>query len=252
MAQRNDIIAFMHNYLDSDAIHDYCPNGLQVEGKEEVNKIVSGVTASLDFLNAAVAAKADMVLVHHGWFWKNEPAVIKGAKRRRHAIVLANDVSLVGYHLPLDKHPEVGNNVQLAQRLGLEVTGSLPCHSGTDIGCIGRLETPMTGEAFASHIANVLEREPLHVPGDANPIETVAWCTGGAQHDIVYAVAKGVDAFITGEASESTVHTAREEGIHFFAAGHHATERYGVQALGEKVAAEFGIQHEFIDCDNPV
>ena len=236
-------------YLESARIQDYCPNGLQVQGREQVRLLVSGVTASQQLLDAAVAAGADAILVHHGYFWKNEDARLIGMKHRRIKTLLSHDISLLAYHLPLDVHPEVGNNVQLGRRLGLQDIRPLP---GDAKGLIWQGELPQAQSAadFGRQVADVLQREPLVVDGGRS-IRRLAWCTGGAQGYIDQAIAGGVDAYLTGEVSEQTVHSARENGVSFFAAGHHATERYGVQALGDHLAAQLGIQHLFIDCDNP-
>ncbi len=237
-------------YLDAARISDYCPNGLQVEGRQLVARIVSGVTASQALLDAAVEAHADVVLVHHGYFWKNEDARIVGMKQRRLKTLLSNDISLLAYHLPLDVHPEVGNNIRLGQLLGLTAEGPLEPGNPRSVGLVGSLCEPMSPLDFMRRIHEVLGREPLMVEG-SSPIQRVAWCTGGAQGYIEQAVAAGVDAYITGEISEPTAHIARENGLSFFAAGHHATERYGVRALGEYLASRFGIEHQFIDCPNP-
>lgn len=237
-------------YLNSAKISDYCPNGLQVEGRSQVGRIVSGVTASQALLDAAVEAQADVVLVHHGYFWKNEDPRVIGIKQRRLKTLLTHDVSLLAYHLPLDVHPEVGNNVQLARMLGLNVEGPLEPDNPRSVGLVGSLDTPLAPAEFMQRIQTVLGREPLMIEGNG-PIRRIAWCTGGAQGYIDQAVAAGVDAYLTGEVSEPTVHIARENGLSFFAAGHHATERYGVQALGEYLAKRFAVEHLFIDCPNP-
>ena len=237
-------------YLNSAKISDYCPNGLQVEGRSQVGRIVSGVTASQALLDAAVEAQADVVLVHHGYFWKNEDPRVIGIKQRRLKTLLTHDVSLLAYHLPLDVHPEVGNNVQLARMLGLNVEGPLEPDNPRSVGLVGSLDTPLAPAEFMQRIQTVLGREPLMIEGNG-PIRRIAWCTGGAQGYIDQAVAADVDAYLTGEVSEPTVHIARENGLSFFAAGHHATERYGVQALGEYLAERFAVEHLFIDCPNP-
>lgn len=244
------LVGALESYLDCTRIQDYCPNGLQVEGRGEVRRIVSGVTASQALLDAAVELQADAVLVHHGYFWKNESPCVTGMKRRRLATLLQHDLSLLAYHLPLDVHPEVGNNVMLARQLGLQIDGGLQPDNPRSVGLIGHLETPETPEAFASRVEQVLGRKPLLVPG-AGPIRRIGWCTGGAQGYIDQAIALGLDAYLTGEVSESTVHSARENGLSFLAAGHHATERYGVQALGAYLAERFDIEHQFVDCPNP-
>lgn len=238
-------------YLAVSGMPDYCPNGLQVEGRAEVRQIVSGVTASQALLDAAVEAGADLVLVHHGYFWKSENPCVVGSKQRRLKTLLTHEVSLLAYHLPLDVHPEVGNNVQLARRLGVQVEGPLEPGNPRSVGLVGSLPEPMEPLDFARRVAHVLQREPLLIEA-ARPIRRLAWCTGAAQGYIEQAIAAGVDAYLTGEVSESTVHSARENGISFLAAGHHATERYGVQALGDYLASRFSIEHRFIDCPNPV
>jgi dinuclear metal center YbgI/SA1388 family protein len=237
-------------YLNTAKISDYCPNGLQVEGRPQVRRIISGVTASQALLDAAVEAQADVVLVHHGYFWKNEDPRVVGIKQRRLKTLLNNDISLLAYHLPLDVHPEVGNNVQLARLLGLIVEGPLEPDNPRSVGLVGSLDTPLAPADFMRRIQTVLGREPLMIEG-AGPIRRIAWCTGGAQGYIDQAVTAGVDAYLTGEVSEPTVHIARENGLSFFAAGHHATERYGVQALGDYLANRFAVEHLFIDCPNP-
>jgi dinuclear metal center YbgI/SA1388 family protein len=237
-------------FLNAAKIPDYCPNGLQVEGRPQVRRIVSGVTASQALLDAAVEAHADVVLVHHGYFWRNEDPRVVGMKQRRLKTLLSNDISLLAYHLPLDVHPEVGNNVQLARLLGLTVEGLLEPDNPRSVGLVGSLDTPLAPADFMRRIQSALGREPVMVEGPGL-IRRVAWCTGGAQGYIDQAVAAGVDAYLTGEISEPTAHIARENELSFFAAGHHATERYGVQALGEHLAKRFAIEHLFIDCPNP-
>ncbi|WP_137818149.1 MULTISPECIES: Nif3-like dinuclear metal center hexameric protein [unclassified Pseudomonas] len=238
-------------YLNAARISDYCPNGLQVEGRPQVRRIVSGVTASQALLDAAVEAEADVLLVHHGYFWKGENPCVTGMKQRRLKTLLSHDISLLAYHLPLDVHPEVGNNVQLARQLEIVVEGPLEPENPRTVGLIGSLAEPMTARDFARRVQEVLGREPLLVEG-SQMIRRIGWCTGGGQGYIDQAIAAGVDLYLSGEASEQTVHSARENGISFIAAGHHATERYGVQALGDYLARRFAIEHLFIDCPNPV
>ncbi|WP_299198657.1 Nif3-like dinuclear metal center hexameric protein [uncultured Amphritea sp.] len=244
------------NYCDSlltpEKYRDYCPNGLQVEGSREVRRIISGVTASQALLDRAVELGADLVLVHHGYFWKGEPEVVTGMKKRRLQTLLTHDISLLAYHLPLDGHPQLGNNARLADKLGLQITGGLEPDNPFSIGLVGRLERPLSATEFSQQIATALGREVLHIDGGPDQIETVGWCTGAAQGYIDKAAALGLDAFISGEISEPTVHSARELGIHYFAAGHHATERYGVQALAERLAEQFDLEHQFVDINNPV
>ncbi|MFG0834998.1 Nif3-like dinuclear metal center hexameric protein [Aeromonas bivalvium] len=253
MIRRQKLTNLLNTLLEPHAIKDYCPNGLQVEGRDEIRKIVTGVTASQALLDAAVAQGADAILVHHGYFWKGESEVITGMKQRRLKTLLNHDINLFAYHLPLDVHPELGNNAQLARLLDIQVRRGLEPWDKKSVAMVGKLAEPMRGKALAARIGERLGRTPLHC-GESGPalIETVAWCTGGGQSYITLAAEQGIDAFISGEASEQTIHTAREMGMHFFAAGHHATERYGVKALGEWLAAEHGLEVIFIDIDNPV
>ena len=241
----------LNEKLSTDKINDYAPNGLQVEGKAEIKKIITGVTASQALIDYAVAQQADAVLVHHGYFWKSENPCIRGMKGKRIKTLLVNDINLYGYHLPLDVHPELGNNAKLAQLLGIGDLQPLE-NSSTSIPVWGTLKDPVTSEEFAQRIEQVLHRKPL-ICTENGPhlIRKVGICTGGGQGYIDLAAAQGCDAFITGEVSEQTIHSAREQGIHFFAAGHHATERYGIKALGEWLAAEYGLDVEFKDIDNP-
>ena len=237
----------VNQQLNSSAFSDYAPNGLQVEGRAEIKTLITGVTASQALVDEAVARNADAILVHHGYFWKSEPAVITGMKRNRLRALLANDINLYGWHLPLDAHPTLGNNAQLAKLLDIEVKGEVQ-----PLVFWGELTTPLSGEALAQRIEEKLGRTPLHC-GDNAPaqIRRVAWCSGGGQGFIDSAAAFGVDAYITGEVSEQTIHSAREQGLHFFAAGHHATERGGIKALGEWLASEHGLDVTFIDIPNP-
>ena len=241
----------LNEKLSTDRINDYAPNGLQVEGKAEIKKIITGVTASQALIDYAVAQQADTVLVHHGYFWKSENPCIRGMKGKRIKTLLVNNINLYGYHLPLDVHPELGNNAKLAQLLGIDDLQPLE-NSATSIPVWGTLKEPVTTEEFAQRIEQVLQRKPL-ICTENGPhlIRKIGICTGGGQGYIDLAAAQGCDAFITGEVSEQTIHSAREQGIHFFAAGHHATERYGIKALGEWLAAEYGLNVEFKDIDNP-
>lgn len=243
----------LNEKLSPQLIKDYAPNGLQVEGKTDIKRVVTGVTASQALINKAVELKADALLVHHGYFWKGEAEPIRGMKGNRIRTLIKNDINLFGYHLPLDIHPELGNNAELARLLEIDVEGGLEGHPQS-VAMFGRLKQPMTGADFSVNIEKVLSRTPLHIsPDNADKIiETVGWCTGGGQDFIELAVKHGLDAFISGEISERTTYTAREMDIHYFAAGHHATERYGIKALGEWLANEHDLDVEFIDIDNPV
>ena len=240
-----------NRYLNCAAISDYCPNGLQVEGRSQVLRIVSGVTASQALLDAAVEAQADLVLVHHGYFWKGENPCITGMKQRRLKTLLKHDISLLAYHLPLDLHADVGNNVQLARHLDITVEGPLDPGNPKVVGLVGSLAEPLSPRDFARRVQDVMGREPLLIEG-SEMIRRVGWCTGGGQGYIDHGIAAGVDLFLSGEASEQTFHSARENDISFIAAGHHATERYGVQALGDYLARRFALEHLFIDCPNPI
>ena len=235
--------------LEVGRFRDYCPNGLQVEGRPEVRRLVTGVSASLDLLQRAVAADADAVLVHHGYFWKNEDPRVVGVKRARLELLLRHGISLLAYHLPLDAHPEFGNNAQLAGRLGFDIDGWF---GDQNVGCHGVLPQVESAAALADRVAAVLGRTPLMLGDPDREIRRIAWCSGAAQGYLEDAVRLGADAYLTGEVSEQTFHLARETGVVFLAAGHHATERYGVQALGEHLAARFGLEHSFVDQDNPV
>jgi dinuclear metal center YbgI/SA1388 family protein len=252
MVALRDLVDYTNGHLNSAEFEDYAPNGLQVEGRAEVTQIVSGVTASLALIEAAVRIGADCVLVHHGYFWKNEDSRITGMKQLRIKQLLAHDISLMAYHLPLDAHPQLGNNVQLASRLGFTAHGKFGHDGKATIALRGKLIHPMTAAELSAHILRQLGRQPLHIAGRTSMINSIAWCTGAAQEYFDQAVELGVDAYLTGEVSEQTTHIARETGVHFFAAGHHATERYGVQALGAHLAEKFGVKHQFIDIDNPV
>jgi len=251
MVQLKDLLNYSNNILEIERFDDFCPNGLQVEGKSEVKKLVSGVTASQALIEAAIEAKADALLVHHGYFWKGEDPRIIGIKYKRISRLIESGINLLAYHLPLDAHPLYGNNAKLAEILDFNVAGSFP--SGISaVGMYGTLKTPMSAGDFSEKIASSLGQQPLHIGENSEQIHTVAWCSGAAQNYIEAASELGVDAYLTGEVSEQTVHIARESGIHFYAAGHHATERYGVQALGEHLASHFALKHQFIDIPNPV
>jgi len=245
----SELETHLNQLLDASRFRDYCPNGLQVEGRSEVRKLVSGVTASFDLLQAAVAAGADAVLVHHGYFWRGENPCLTGMKRRRIALLLEHNISLLAYHLPLDAHVELGNNTQLGRKLGFIEAGRF---GEQDIAIHGSLPQAMTLAKLAEKVASTLSRKPLVIGDKTKPVRRIAWCTGAAQDYFDEAIRLGVDVFVTGEISEQTVHAARESGVAFISAGHHATERYGVQAVGEHLAQKFGLTHQFVDVDNPV
>jgi dinuclear metal center YbgI/SA1388 family protein len=248
---RQDLSDFLDRLLPPAAVDDYCPNGLQVEGRRDVRRLVTGVTASQALIDAAVEAGADALLVHHGLFWKGDSGRLTGYRRTRVARLIGADLNLFAFHLPLDVHPELGNNTRLGLQLGIERTGSLDRAGLLAIGDLpARLTGPTTLGAFSAQVAQALGRVPLVVGDPAMPLRRAAWCTGGGQRYIEDAWPHA-DVFITGEVSEQTVHVARECGIGLICAGHHATERYGVQAVGEHLAREHGLEHRFIDIDNP-
>ncbi|AJJ11301.1 NIF3 family protein [Yersinia rohdei] len=245
--RNTELETLLNNQLNIAAFQDYAPNGLQVEGREDVRRIVTGVTASQALLDAAVEQQADAILVHHGYFWKNEPSVVRGMKRNRLKTLLTNDINLYGYHLPLDAHPELGNNAQLAKLLDIHVLGEIE-----PLLPYGEFEKPLNAVILRERLEKVLGRAVLHC-GDHAPtsLRRIAWCSGGGQGYIQQAAEFGVDAFITGEVSEQTIHIAREMGVNFYAAGHHATERYGIKALGEWLATHHQLEVTFIDIPNP-
>jgi len=244
-----ELVAYCDDLLEISRFDDYCPNGLQVEAGERVGLLVTGVTASQALIDAAVEAGADALLVHHGFFWKGESPCIRGLKGRRIGALMRGGVALLAYHLPLDAHPQLGNNAQLARVLGFGAVQ--PPEEGSMIWR-GELEPQLSLERLAQQVGTALGRPPLAVAGGTAPVRRIAWCSGAAQGYIEKAAALDVDAYLSGEVSEPTVHLARELGVHYLAAGHHATERYGVQALGEELAQRFGIEHRHIDIDNPV
>lgn len=252
MITRTELLAYIDETLEPGRFKDYCPNGLQVAGAEHIETIISGVTASEAMIEAAITAGADALLVHHGYFWRGEDPCVVGIKQRRLKLLLENNINLFAYHLPLDAHSSLGNNVQLAEILGLEIDGRISGTGDPAIGLCGCLPQTMSLQDFADHVQLRLQREPLVIQGHDRPITTVGWCTGAAQGFLQQAAELRLDLFISGEISEPTVHMARELGINYMAAGHHATERYGVQALGQMLAQHFNIRHHFIDIDNPV
>ena len=250
---RIELELYLNDLLQVGKFRDYCPNGLQVEGRPKVERIATGVTASLAFLEAALEWGADAVLVHHGYFWKNESGAITGQKYRRLRTLLNHDLNLFAYHLPLDAHPEFGNNVQLGQRFGWIVDRRVGSSGvDNDLICVATLPLPVSLEGLAAQIGRTLDRAPLVIGDPDWEIRRVAWCTGGAQGYFDAAIAAGADVYLSGEISEPTTHLARESGVGYIAAGHHATERYGVQAIGGHLADVFNLQHLFIDIDNPV
>jgi dinuclear metal center YbgI/SA1388 family protein len=248
---REALANYLAKTLDITRFRDFCPNGLQVEGRSRIGKIISGVTASAALLEAAIEQGADAVLVHHGYFWKGEDPRVIGQKQRRLTLLLRNDINLFAYHLPLDMHAELGNNARLAQKLGLRAESRF---GEDDLGWLGSVAdgTVKTVGELAVRIEKTLGRAPLLIGDASGVLGKVGWCTGAAQGFLGDAIDAGASVYLSGEISEQTVHLARESGVAYLACGHHATERYGVQALGEHLAQQFGIEHRFIDIDNPV
>lgn len=249
MVKINELTHYTQQLMQVERFKDYCPNGLQVEGQAEIKKIVTGVSASLALLEAAVEADADLVLVHHGYFWRNEDARIIGVKRNRIAYLLKHDLNLMAYHLPLDAHAEFGNNVQLGRVLGLD---AIDYAGESNLVAYAELKGAIKLSEFAALIENRLQRTPLVIGNQEQMVKKIAWCTGAAQSYIETAAELGADVFISGEISEQTTHQALEMGVSYISAGHHATERYGIKALGEHLAGKFNLLHEFLDIKNPV
>ncbi|MDR2155134.1 MAG: Nif3-like dinuclear metal center hexameric protein [Burkholderiaceae bacterium] len=250
-AERAALIAAFDAELQPERFKDYAPNGLQVEGAPRVRRLVSGVTASRALIDAAIDAGADALFVHHGLFWRGQDGRVTGWMKERLGRLLAHDINLLAYHLPLDAHPTLGNNAQLGQRLGLTSNGRFGEY---ELGCIGQRSDGQffaDADALARHLEQVLNRPVTHVGQAPQAIRKIAWCSGGAQDWFEAAIAAGAQAFITGELSEPQVHLARECGVVFYACGHHATERYGAPAMAAHVAAQLGIEHQFIDIDSP-
>ena len=247
--KREELTRYLDKVLETGRFRDYCPNGLQVEGRPEVERVVAGVTATQALLDAAVARRADAILVHHGWFWRGEDGRVTGLRKARLQKLLANDLNLIAYHLPLDSHAELGNNAQLAKRFGWIAEDRF---GEQNVGWLGCCEQPDPVAAIAERVGHALQRRPLLI-GDGNRlVRRVGWCSGAAQDLFEEAIARGVDLYLSGEICEQTVHLARESGVAYLAAGHHASERYGVQALAAHLAERFGLSCEFVDIDNPV
>jgi dinuclear metal center YbgI/SA1388 family protein len=251
--QSIELESYLTELLKPQLIKDFTPNGLQIQGSENITKVITGVTASKALIDRAIAEQADAILVHHGYFWKNESYVIRGMKHDRIKALLLNDINLFAYHLPLDIHPTLGNNAQLARLFDIKEIEPLEVGNALSVAMQGHFEQPCSAEELSQLINRLLERDCLHIPAPSNkPIKTIAWCSGGGQGYIELAAEQGIDAFLTGEVSEQTTHIAHEMDIHFFAAGHHATERYGIKALGEHLAEKHGLEVIFVDIDNPV
>lgn len=245
---REELVSYLDQVLESMKFDDYSPNGLQVEGRQTIERIVTGVTASQALLDEAVQRNADAVLVHHGYFWKGENPRITGIRRQRLATLLKHDINLIAYHLPLDAHPELGNNAQWAKAMGWIPEGRF---GSQEMGWYGSPGKNSSLAELGQHIETVLGRKPLVIGAPERPIRRIAWCSGGAQGYVEGAAALGVDAFLSGEISEQTTHVARENNIAYLACGHHATERFGARALASFLSRTQGLQCEFIDVDNP-
>ncbi len=250
---RDEFEQYLNQLLKPEQIKDFCPNGLQIQGKDTITKVVTGVTATQALIDEAINQQADAIVVHHGYFWKNESAVIRGMKHKRIKALLDNDINLFAYHLPLDIHPELGNNAQLAKLLDITVNGPLELGNPLSVAIKGEFSQPLCATQFVERVNRQLGRESLHISAPSNKdIKTIAWCSGGGQSYIELAAEQGIDAFLSGEVSEQTTHIAREMDIHFIAAGHHATERYGAKALAKHLNEALHISAQFIDIDNPV
>ncbi|MCG3188143.1 MAG: GTP cyclohydrolase 1 type 2 [Burkholderiaceae bacterium] len=248
MVSRDELQSHLAQLLDVDRFRDYGPNGLQVEGRPEVRKLISGVTASLGLIEAAVVQRADALLVHHGLFWRGHDGCITGWLRARLALLLAHGINLFAYHLPLDDHPQFGNNAQFGAQLGLRADARFGEQA---LGFAGDSAALTSLAALAAAAERVCQRTPIVVAGDGRPLRRIGWCTGGAQGYFEAAIAAGVDAYVTGEISEPQAHIARETGVAFVACGHHATERFGAPALAAHLASHFGLEHRFVDLPNP-
>jgi len=248
MASRHEVESYLNTLLDVGRFRDYGPNGLQVEGAPELHRLMSGVTASRALIEAAIADGADAILVHHGLFWRGQDGRITGWLKQRIELLLAHRINLFAYHLPLDAHPEFGNNAQFGVQMQLVADARF---GEQELGFIGSPAAPLPLDALRGRLQHALRREPTVVPGDGRPLRRIAWCTGGAQGYFEAAIAAGADAYVTGEISEPQTHYARETGVAFIACGHHASERYGAPAVAEHVAQRFGLTHRFIEIDNP-
>ena len=247
---REALTQTLDELLKPESFKDYCPNGLQVEGRPEIATLVCGVTANQALLDLAVAEGADAILVHHGWFWRGESGVVTGIKRQRLKTLLTHDINLYAYHLPLDAHPQLGNNAGLAQAAGWVQTAAF---GEQNLGCLGTPRSGATIASIAADLEQAVGRPPFVLAESLDqPVRRLAWCTGGAQSYFEAAIAAGADAFVTGEVSEPMVHLARETGVAYLAAGHHATERFGVQALGQLLAEQLGIRVRYLEVDSPV
>ena len=249
---RDALVDYLRELLASDEGTDYCPNGLQVEGRGEIRRLVTGVSACHELFEEARRRDADAVLVHHGIFWNGTSPVVTGMQYRRMRELILGEINLLAYHLPLDRHPELGNNALAAEAFGLTDRQPFAYHKGLPIGFKGRFETPVSADDLVRRCAEIYGQEPLAFRSGPSRIESLGIVSGGAQRDFHQAISEGLDAYITGEVSEWVMNVAREEGVHYLAAGHYATERLGVRSLGEHLGQRYGIEVEFVDVPNPV
>ncbi|MCJ8160091.1 Nif3-like dinuclear metal center hexameric protein [Acinetobacter zhairhuonensis] len=252
MAALQEILQWCNDTLKTPEFKDYAPNGLQIEGKAEVKKILCAVTASQDAIDAAIAQQADLLLVHHGYFWKGEPYPITGMRGKRIKALIQNDISLAAYHLPLDSHPTLGNNAAIADILELEIFEALDASERHPIGNIGYLKQALSPEEFKAMLTERLGFQTIHLPADKQTIQKVGFCTGAAQDFISKAAEQNCDAYISGEVSERTYYEAKELNVHYYACGHHATERYGVQRLGQAISEQFNLEYSYFELNNPI
>lgn len=252
MIERDQLASYLNDRLDCQRFDDYAPNGLQIEGSPFITRLCTAVSASEDTIEKAIDLKADALLVHHGFFWKGEDPTIKGMKKKRISQLLQSNISLFAYHLPLDCHLEWGNNAQIGKLLSLDKIESHAVKKVSNLLWIGSLDESKTPTELRTHLAHFFKRNPLHVAGSTPTIQRIAWCSGAAQDFIEQAHELKAEAYLSGEISERTYYQAKELGIHYFSCGHHATERYGVQALGAHLALQFDLKHTFIDSDNPI
>ncbi|MFQ5468837.1 MAG: Nif3-like dinuclear metal center hexameric protein [Gammaproteobacteria bacterium] len=252
MTRLDDMVKYCDELLRVDEFQDYAPNGLQIEGKPDVSRIVSGVSANLALIESAIQHRADAVIVHHGYFWRGEDPRIIAMKKRRIELLMVHGISLLAYHLPLDAHPEIGNNASIAEVLGVSTSGNFGSGLQSGLAMYGELDVATKPEKLSALLQDKLSQAPLHLPGRASEIKSIGWCTGAAQDYLFDAAQLGLDAYISGEVSEQTTHIAREMGIHYFAAGHHATEQFGVRRLADRLSTHFKIDHIPVNIPNPV
>lgn len=255
MIKRNEMTAYLQEFLACHLYQDYAPNGLQIEGADDIQSICTAVTASRDVIEQTAQLGAEALFVHHGYFWRGESPVISGMKRKRIGSLLSSDINLFAYHLPLDCHPTLGNNACIGSQLALkkDTIKGHTINNNANLLWSGAFSEGQSAEALMESLEQLFQKKPIHIGASQNkPIHRIAWCSGAAQDFIEEAHALGVDAYVSGEVSERTYYQAKEMGIHYFACGHHATERFGIRALGEHLAHKFSLKHHFIDSDNPV